>query len=56
METKFVTVHVKNSQFKMQLIQFIVDKNGSIRVICMDEVGNFHDFAINEIQGKGFEI
>jgi hypothetical protein len=56
MEKRFVTVYTNSVQCKMQLIQFIVQSNGSIRAICMDEVGNFQDFEIDKIKGEGFEI
>lgn len=56
MEKRFVTVYTNNVQCKMELIQFIVQTNGSIRAICMNEEGNFQDFEIDIIKGEGFEI
>ena len=56
MEKKFVTVHIENSRFRMELIQFVVVPDGSILAVCMDEVGDFRTFPLDVVQGEGFEI
>ena len=55
MEKRFVTVHLKDSKFKMELIQFIIDTDGTVLAICMDEEGNFETYAMDAVRGEGFK-
>ncbi|WP_165940182.1 hypothetical protein [Dyadobacter psychrotolerans] len=56
MERRFVTLHVKNSEFKAELIQFIVKNDGTVLAVCMDEEGGFDTFPLEVVRGDGFEI
>ena len=55
MKKRFVTVHLNNSRFKMELIQFIIDTDGTVLAICMDEEGHFDTYSMSVIQGEKFE-
>lgn len=56
MEKRFVTLHIKNSKFKAELVQFIVKSDGTVLAVCMDEEGSFDTFPIDVVQGEGFEL